>query len=118
MDGNRQCGTGEEKKREAEAMATEAERFYGSQAWKECRAAYIKSKGGLCERCLRSGLYRPGFIVHHKIYLDEKSFSDPAVALNWKNLELLCRECHEMEHARTKKRFIVDSMGRIAPIGS
>lgn len=92
-------------------------RFYKSKAWKECRAAFVKSKGGLCERCLKAGLYRPGFVVHHKIYLTDELLSDPAVSLNWNNLELLCRECHEMEHARTKRRYVVDSMGRIAPIG-
>ena len=99
-------------------MATQAANtFYGSKAWKECRKAYAKSKGGLCERCLKAGLYRPGYVVHHKIYLSDDNLNDPSIALNWENLELLCRECHEAEHARNKRRYVVDAMGGISPIG-
>ena len=100
-------------------MATPAaERFYGSSAWKECRKAYAKSKGNLCERCLKAGQFRPGYVVHHRIYLTDENLSDPAVALNWNNLELLCRECHEMEHSRNKRRYNIDPLGRISPIGA
>lgn len=97
-------------------MATDAaDRFYKSPAWKNCRAAYAKSKGGLCERCLKKGMYVPGEIVHHKIYINSDNINDPEVLLNWNNLELLCRGCHGLEHDSRKRRYTVDSMGRVAP---
>ena len=72
--------------------------FYSSKAWKETRRAYRKSVGGLCEICLKKGIYKPGEIVHHKIHLTPENVNDPAVTLNWSNLELLCRDCHKDEH--------------------
>lgn len=91
-----------------------AKAFYTSQAWKECREAYRKSVGGLCERCLKSGLYTAGEIVHHKIHITPDNVNDPSVTLNFKNLELVCRECHALEHG-TPKRFSVDELGRVTP---
>ena len=46
-----------------------AESFYKSKEWKTCRAAYAKSKGNLCELCLKRGYIVPGVIVHHKVHL-------------------------------------------------
>ena len=40
--------------------------FYNSQAWKDTRRNYKQSVGGLCERCLKKGLYNPAEVVHHK----------------------------------------------------
>lgn len=90
-----------------------AEQFYKSKQWKDCRKAYAKSKGGLCERCLAKGLYSPGEIVHHKIHLNPVNIHDPTVALSFDNLELLCRVCHAEEHQRKQKRFRVDAAGRV-----
>lgn len=70
-----------------------AKRFYNSKAWKDCRQSYIHSVFGICERCAQ-----PGKIVHHKVYLSPKNINDPYVALNHKNLELLCQDCHNAEH--------------------
>lgn len=86
--------------------------FYDSEAWKNCREAYRKSRAGLCERCLRNGVVRAGRIVHHKIHLDESNIADPNVTLNWDNLELVCMDCHAAEHG-SKKRFTVDPMGNV-----
>lgn len=77
-----------------------AHEFYSSWEWIQCRRAYAKSKGGLCERCLARGLYVPGEECHHKERLTEENLRDPRVALNWENLELLCKACHKEEHAR------------------
>ena len=85
--------------------------FYESIAWKECRAAYAASVGGLCEQCYAKGRIVPGEIVHHKIHLDPFNMHDPAVALNWDNLQLLCWGCHGKEH--NKKRYRVDALGRV-----
>ena len=80
-------------------MAREfARKFYGSRAWKECRASYILSVNGLCERCLANGKYVAGEEVHHKIYLTPDNINNPYITLNWDNLELLCSSCHSKEH--------------------
>lgn len=63
----------------------------------------------MCERCLKAGIIRPGEMVHHKKHLTEENLNDPAVALNFANLELLCRDCHAAEHA--KRRYWVDVDG-------
>ena len=92
----------------------EAKKFYSSKAWQQCRAAYIKSVGGLCERCLAKGFYVPGYIVHHKIYLDGDKLQDPEVSLNWDNLEYLCFNCHQQEHFRQKNsRYSIDQDGNV-----
>jgi len=67
--------------------------FYKSRVWLDCRAAYIQSVFGLCERC-----QRPGWIVHHKIKLTPGNIYDPNVTLAWDNLEYLCQECHNSVH--------------------
>ena len=87
--------------------------FYKSKAWQRTRLAYAKSVGGLCERCLKRGVYSAGVIVHHKIYLDPETIRHPEIALNADNLELLCRDCHGAEHAVIKKRWKVDELGRV-----
>ena len=86
--------------------------FYKSKAWQQCRAAYAKSVGGLCEQCLKAGLVKPGEIVHHKVHLTPDNINDPAVTLAWRNLELLCRDCHAKVHG-TVRRYKVDEMGRV-----
>ena len=93
----------------------EAKRFYRSKLWARTRAAYIQSSGGLCERCLKAGLYNPGVVVHHKIHLDGAGLHDPDVALNFSNLELLCQDCHNREHhsSRPARRYTYDSEGNI-----
>lgn len=90
-----------------------AKAFYGSVAWKHCRAAYKKSVGGLCERCLKRGIYHPAVIIHHKVYLTESTINNPEIALNFANLEALCSQCHEEEHSGGLKRYKVDEDGTV-----
>ena len=85
--------------------------FYMSSAWIKCARAYKRSKQGLCERCLKKGLIVPGAEVHHKTRLSPENLNDPAVALNWDNLELLCKDCHLKEH--NAKRWRTDAEGRV-----
>jgi 5-methylcytosine-specific restriction endonuclease McrA len=95
-------------------MAREfAKKFYHTQAWKKTREAYIKSVGGLCERCLAKGLIVPATMVHHKIYISPENINDTSVTLNWDNLEALCTDCHAEEHAKESKRYKVDEFGRV-----
>lgn len=92
-------------------MKDYAKVLYKSQAWKDCREAYFKSKGGLCEECLHKGLYNPGEIVHHKIHITQDNVDDPSVTLNFNNLQLLCRICHGKQHSN--RRYAVDEFGRV-----
>ena len=87
--------------------------FYKSKAWQRTRAAYAKSVGGLCERCLKAGRYNAGVIVHHKVHLTPELITKPEIALSFDNLELLCRDCHGAEHGRVNKRWKVDELGRV-----
>ena len=97
-------------------MKDYAKGFYLSQAWKNCREAYKKSVGGLCERCYKKGIYKSGEIVHHKIHITSDNINDMDILLNWDNLELVCRDCHAEEHIRKKKRYKVDEYGKIIPL--
>lgn len=89
-----------------------AARFYKSKAWEQCRLAFVSSKFGLCERC-----YRPGNIVHHKIYLTPYNINDPEITLGWDNLELLCQDCHNKEHggSSTADGLEFDDEGNLVP---
>jgi len=89
-------------------------RFYHTKRWARCRDAFLKSKGMLCERCLAKGLYVPATVVHHRVRLDPQTVNNPAIALNWDNLEALCRPCHEKEHDRgRKRRYDFDEYGNL-----
>lgn len=97
-------------------MAREfAKPFYRSKAWKQCRAAYIILVHGLCERC-----GKPGYIVHHRKKLTPQTINDPAVSLNFANLEYLCGDCHNQdiygEHSEKPVRYRFGEHGQILPI--
>ena len=70
-----------------------AREFYQSAAWRKTREYIYKRDMGLCVRC-----GRPGEIVHHKIYLTPQNINNPNISLSEDNLELVCRECHAIEH--------------------
>lgn len=94
-------------------MAREfAASFYKSKTWQHCRDEYAKSVGHLCEDCLARGLLVPGVIVHHKIHLTPETIKDPAIALSFDNLKLVCRDCHAREH-RPERRYSLDDLGRV-----
>jgi len=90
-----------------------AKAFYKSAAWLKCRAAYIQSVFGLCEKC-----GRPGWIVHHKIKLTPGNINDPNVTLNWDNLEYLCQDCHNREHGggSTAEGLRFDAAGNLVEV--
>ena len=89
-----------------------AKEFYNSPEWKHCRTTFKQYKRHLCERCLARGIYRTGEIVHHKTHLTPENITDPAIALSWDNLELLCRDCHALVH-KPEKRYKFNDLGRI-----
>lgn len=87
--------------------------FYKSKAWQRCRASFVKSKGGLCERCLAEGIAEAGVIVHHKIELTPENIGRPEITLNHANLELLCRKHHAEAHGARVRRYTIDQLGRV-----
>ena len=96
----------------------DVEAFYTSWTWRKCRKAFAESKRNLCERCLRRGIVEPGskdrpLEVHHKIPITDEKLNNPAVTLNWENLELLCKTCHDEERERKAKRWKIASDGRV-----
>ncbi|AWD90194.1 HNH endonuclease [Dickeya phage Sucellus] len=62
--------------------------FYQSNTWRKIKIKVIRRDCGLCQQCLRNGLYVPGVDVDH-ITPKSKSGSDEL-----DNLELLCKKCH------------------------
>lgn len=97
-------------------MKEYARDFYLSKAWRSTRDSYVKSVGGLCEDCLKKGIYTPCEEVHHIKFITPSNISDPNITLNWDNLVALCRECHKARHNKINRRFKVDEMGRVSPL--
>ena len=74
-------------------MRAFAKDFYLSTAWRRMRQYIFERDMGLCVKC-----GSPGEIVHHKTHLTPANINDISIALGEDNLELLCRECHAIEH--------------------
>ena len=93
-------------------MKLYAEKFYKSKSWRGCRDAFFSYRQGVCERCTG-----PGEIVHHKEYITPSNINNPEITLNWDNLELLCRECHNREHGNqvTDDGVCFDENGDLIP---
>ena len=91
-----------------------ADDFYSSTAWVRSARGYRILVGGLCERCKCRGLIVPAEEVHHKIHLTPENINRPEIALNWRNLIALCKDCH-MEMHRKEKRWKVDENGNVTP---
>lgn len=72
-----------------------AKSFYKSKRWQDCRQSFIAERmlvdGGLCQLCKE----RHGFIVHHKIMINESNINNPNVTLNHDNLLYVCKKCHD-----------------------
>lgn len=52
--------------------------------------------------------------VHHKVPLTADNVKDPEISLNWENLELLCKTCHDQERERRDgRRWKIGSDGRV-----
>lgn len=90
--------------------------FYNSPIWRKCAKAYLRRVGGLCEICLKNGVYAPANIVHHKKHLNRKNMNEPSVAYNFDNLQAVCIAHHNEIHkagTRKGKRWEVDNVGHI-----
>lgn len=96
----------------------EIERFYTSNAWRKCRAAFVKYRGEMCEECWKRGVVETGskdrpLEVHHIIPLTDKNINNPGVTFNWNNLQLLCKDCHDAKKQKQAKRWKVDANGKV-----
>lgn len=90
--------------------------FYNTISWQRCRDNYVKSVGGLCEKCLSKGIISQGEIVHHKIHLNAQNITIDSISLNPDNLELLCRQCHSDSHTNNpRKRYSIGADGSVIP---
>ena len=87
------------------------ERFYTTQAWRKCRASFLKERRGLCEICLSRGIIEPAAHVHHREPITPDNLSNPKITLNHANLMALCEQCHQEQHR--KKRWRCDPDGHV-----
>lgn len=67
---------------------------------------------------IKSGLKTPAFFVHHKTYITTQNIDDTSVTLNWKNLEALCKTCHNQEHFKYNQDFNFDENGDLIEINN
>lgn len=88
--------------------------FYSTVAWKNLREYILKERGGLCEECLKRGVYKAATLVHHIKPVTAQNVHDTNITLNPDNLMALCTDCHAEIHST--KRYKVDSNGKVTPI--
>lgn len=87
-------------------MAREfAKAFYRSKAWKNVRQYVFTRDKGLCQDCLKNGIYTAGKEVHHITWLTPDNINNPSITLNENNLILLCKDCHHNRHDRYKPKI-------------
>lgn len=98
-----------------------AKTFYKSKVWQKCRRAYIaeriKTDGGMCEICHK----RLGYIVHHKIMLNQNNINNPDISINHSNLQYVCKRCHDdieghgVGNPKSKLKVMFDIDGQPVP---
>ena len=88
--------------------------FYQKPEWKRCRKAYLQYVSGRCERCLKKGLHVPASIVHHKTYLTEENYNDPATIYynNPKELKHLIEQIENGHQLFKKNPGYTPTMGQ------
>lgn len=87
-------------------MQEYAKHFYLGVQWKKCRAAFMQSKGYVCEMC-----GAPAEIAHHIEHISPANIHDVNITLSWDNLMCVCRDCHGLLHSDMKLSF--DEAGQI-----
>lgn len=70
--------------------------FYNSSAWIKLRNTKFANANGLCENCLSKGIVKAGKEVHHIKPIEDRWDK----RLDYDNLKLLCRDCHNEVHER------------------
>ena len=74
--------------------------IYREPRYKAARMIVIQRDMGLCQRCMRLGKTKPGKHCHHMTHLTAQNKTNPAIAFNSAGMELLCNDCHDVEHER------------------
>jgi 5-methylcytosine-specific restriction endonuclease McrA len=74
--------------------------YLASLEWQGVRARIFATRPARCERC---GTFGCRLDLHHKTYRNFGHERD-------EDLEVLCRECHELEHARRSRSGILSAM--------
>jgi len=77
-----------------------ARRLYVSKEWRELRFNLIVERGPICKRCSKVVIDTSKLIGHHKIAISPNNINDINVTLNKDNVELICFDCHNVEHKR------------------
>ena len=89
------------------------QRLLNDKRWKLLRAAVFRRTNGLCEMCLKEGIYTPGVDVHHIRPVEQaKTVEGPdgmrARCYDPNNVMLLCVPCHikvhQDMHTHTKEK--------------
>lgn len=73
-----------------------ARRFYMGKPWRSLRARVLADHGYVCAHC--GGAAQ---VVDHIRELDATNIDNPEVALNEKNCQPLCHDCHNKKTFRT-----------------
>ncbi len=83
--------------------------FYNWPEWRELQHyVSVELDHSECQECKRQGKYRRGYIVHHRKHLKDRpdlalSIYDPDT--KERQLETLCKRCHELEHPESLRSF-------------
>lgn len=80
--------------------------FYNSKEWKNLRNQKFYDADGLCELCRKKNIIRQGKEVHHIKPIE----TNWELRLVYKNLILLCPDCHNAQHERISplQKFLKD----------
>jgi len=87
-----------------------AKKFYNSKQWINCRASYISTVHGLCERCLEDDKHVPGYIVDHVVEITPSNIDDVEITLNHDNLQYLCLNCHNTKHFGVDVEVVMEGL--------
>jgi len=74
--------------------------LYVSKAWRELRFNLIIERGPVCQRCSEVVIDTSKLIAHHRIPLSPANINDINITLNQENIEIICFDCHNVEHRR------------------
>nr|DAM00539.1 MAG TPA: Restriction endonuclease [Caudoviricetes sp.] len=83
-------------------------KFYSWPEWRALRLEVLRLDRYECQHCKATGRYRKGYIVHHVKHLRQRpdlalSVFDPDTGQ--RQLETLCKQCHELEHPESQRQF-------------
>lgn len=74
--------------------------FYASGDWINFRLLLINERGNKCQRCGKTIARSKDIIGHHKVELTPENVHDHMISLNPDMVELICFDCHNVEHQR------------------